>query len=56
MSDMTIELFLWLFLCAAILLMVMETVDFRRWRWSIADMLKLTFLAAVMAFISRRLM
>jgi len=48
---MRFEGYLWLAICLAIGLMVLESVDFNRWRWSIAGLLAFTFLAGVLTAI-----
>ena len=52
---MRFEAFVWLAMCLAIALMVLESVDYNRWRWSIAGLLAFTSLVAVLMAIGRLL-
>jgi hypothetical protein len=53
MADMDVYLFVYTTLCLAIGLMGLETVDYGRWRWSLAGMLKVTLLVGVMLAFGR---
>jgi hypothetical protein len=55
MVDMSGALVIYVVFCLSIGLMLLETIDFRRWRWSIADLLKITLVAGVMLALGRLL-
>jgi hypothetical protein len=50
---MDFALTLYVVFCCAIGLMGLETIDYKRWRWSIAGMLKLILVVSVMLALGR---
>jgi hypothetical protein len=53
MAGMDLALFIYITLCIAIGLMVIEAITCKGLRWSIADLLKVTLLVSVMLALGR---
>ncbi len=55
MGGMDIGLIIYIALCLALGAMGLEIVDYRRWRWSLAGMLKVVTLVSVVLALGRLL-